>query len=238
LPETPATIWAVVPAAGWGQRMGALTAKQYLPLGEHCILEHTLMRLHRHRAVSGVVVAVAADDQHFARLDIASRVRQVVGGAQRADSVLCALEWLISQGCDDDWAMVHDAVRPCIHHDDLDRLIEQSRLTTPDGVRHGAILALPVTDTMKRVENHQIRATVARDNLWRALTPQLFGVRELHDALIAARDKRIQVTDEAQAMELAGFAPAVVQGRADNIKITRPEDLQLAALFLQQMECT
>ena len=93
---------------------------------------------------------------------------------------------------------------------------------------------MPVRDTMKRVENGRITATVERDKLWHALTPQLFPVRALRDALLAARADGLSVTDEAQAMERAGQAPMVVQGRADNIKITRAEDLELAAFFISR----
>ena len=223
-------IWAVVPAAGIGRRMGADVPKQYLKLDAQCVLEHTLARLCGHRAVSGVVVAVAAEDRHFATLPIAADVERVVGGTERADSVLNALDYLCGQGRDDDWAMVHDAVRPCVHGDDLDRLVEYSRAHD-----RGAILAAPVRDTMKRVDQGRITATVAREDLWHALTPQLFPLHALRAALLAARADGVSVTDEAQAMERAGHAPAVVQGRADNIKITRAEDLELAALFMRRM---
>ena len=211
--------------------MEAAVPKQYLMLGEHCVLEHTLRCLHRHSAVTGVVVAVAANDEQFANIASAKHVQRVDGGAQRADSVLSALSRLLEQGCADDWAMVHDAVRPCLHSDDVDRLVAHA--TSSDMSAQGAILALAVRDTMKRVSANRITATVARDDLWHALTPQLFRVRALHDALHSARENNVQVTDEAQAMELAGASVAVVAGRPDNIKITRPDDLQLAAMYLQ-----
>jgi len=224
------SIWAVVPAAGVGRRMGTDVPKQYLALGERCVLEHTIARLRAHRAVCGVVVAVAADDAWFSSLAIADKVERVAGGVERADSVLNALQHLCERGRDGDWAMVHDAVRPCVHADDLNRLVESVR----DSGR-GAILAMPVRDTMKRVENGQVTATVERDKLWHALTPQLFPVRALRDAWLAARADGVSVTDEAQAMERAGQAPMVVRGRADNIKITRAEDLELAAFFILRM---
>ena len=225
------SIWAVVPAAGVGRRMGAGVPKQYLELGDRCVLEHTVSRLRGHHAVCGVIVAVAADDACFSTLSIAAEVERVAGGAERADSVLNALHHLCAQGREDDWATVHDAVRPCVHADDLDRPVEQCRA----GDR-GAILAAPVRDTMKRARNNRIAATVARDDLWHALTPQLFPIDALRDALLAARAQGISVTDEAQAMELAGHAPTLVPGRSDNIKITRAEDLELAAFFIRRME--
>ena len=222
-------IWALVPAAGVGRRMGADVPKQYLPLGEGCVLEHTVARLRAHAAVRGVVISVAEDDPYFSTLAIAAQVERVAGGIERSDSVLNALNYVCAQGRGDDWAMVHDAVRPCVHSDDLTRLVEYSRKTG-----RGAILAAPVRDTMKQVEDGRITKTVERENLWHALTPQLFPVRALRDALRLAVTDGVSVTDEAQAMERVGQAPAVVQGRADNIKITRAEDLELAALFIRQ----
>lgn len=225
------SIWAVVPAAGVGRRMGAAIPKQYLKLGDKCVLEYTIAQLRGHRAVSGVVVAVAASDDYFCTLSIASQVKRVAGGVERADSVLNALRHLCAQGRENDWAMVHDAVRPCVHADDLDRLVEQCRAN-----QRGAILAAPVRDTMKRAQNNRIAETVARDDLWHALTPQLFPINALRDALLFARAQGISVTDEAQAMEIAGHAPMLVPGRSDNIKITRAEDLELAAFFIRRME--
>ena len=226
-------IWAVVPAAGVGRRMGADVPKQYLRLGKRCVLEHTISRLRGHQAVRGVVVAVALDDAYFSTLALAAQVERVAGGAERADSVLNAVEYLCERGRGADWAMVHDAVRPCVHPDDLNRLVDHIGSN-----EHGVILAAPVRDTMKRVENARITMTVARDNLWHALTPQLFPVRALRDALLDARAGGVSVTDEAQAMERVDQAPFVVQGRADNIKITCAEDLELAALFIARMEQT
>ena len=225
-----ARIWAVVPAAGVGRRMGADVPKQYLRLAGKTVLEHTLARLLASPRLSGVVVAVSPEDPHFARLGVsADRVRRVAGGAERADSVLAALRALDEAG-PDDWALVHDAVRPCLHPDDLDALIER---VTASG--RGALLATPVRDTMKRVEDGDVVQTVPREALWHALTPQMFRVSELIGALEAAQAAGVQVTDEAQAMERAGTVPRVVAGRADNIKITRPEDLALAAFFLARL---
>lgn len=223
-------IWAVVPAAGVGRRMGADVPKQYLPLAGRTVIEHTLERLLAHPRISAVVVALASDDERFARLPVASAVRIAPGGAQRADSVLGALEALTGEAGPGDWALVHDAVRPCLHPDDLDRLIAGA---LHDG--DGALLASPVRDTMKRVANGRVTQTVARDALWHALTPQLFPLDALRAALLAARRDAVPITDEAQAMERMGCAPRVVHGRADNIKITRAEDLQLADFFLARM---
>jgi 2-C-methyl-D-erythritol 4-phosphate cytidylyltransferase len=227
-----ARVWAVVPAAGAGRRFGGDTPKQYLPLAGRCVLAHTLARLLGAPRVSGVVVALSPDDVRFdALVEAAGRVRRVVGGAERADSVLAALDALGGSADEDDWALVHDAVRPCLHPGDLQALIGQVLETG-----QGALLASPVRDTMKRVVDARVAATVSREGLWHALTPQMFRLGALRAALTAARAAGVSVTDEAQAMERAGHAVGVVPGRSDNVKITRREDLELAAWLVGRLE--
>lgn len=224
-------IWAVVPAAGVGRRMGVDVPKQYLPLAGRSVIEHTLERLCTHPRIAAVVVALADDDAHFAQLPVAASVRIAPGGVERADSVLAALDAIAHEAGPHDWALVHDAVRPCLHPEDLDRVIA-------DALAHGegVLLAAPVRDTMKLVMHERVQQTVPRDGLWHALTPQIFPLEALRGALRAAQRDGVPITDEAQAMERAGHPPRVVHGRADNIKITRAEDLQLAAFFLTRME--
>lgn len=221
------TIWAVVPAAGVGRRMGADVPKQYLRLNGKTVLEHTLGRLLEHSRISGVVVAVATGDRQFAALPVAGQVIRADGGDERADSVLSALD-RIPGAEPDDWVLVHDAVRPCLAASDLDRLIDSVL-----EANCGGLLASPARDTMKRVDSGRVTSTVPREDLWHALTPQMFPLAALRDALIAARAEGASSTDEAQAMERQGYRPLVVEGRADNIKITRPEDLELAAVLLR-----
>ena len=218
----------VVPAAGVGSRMGASCPKQYLPLAGKFLIEHTLERLLGHPKVEQVIVALSASDTFFSTLAVASHPRVIItqGGAERADSVLNGLTLVTSE-----WVMVHDAARPCITHQDLDLLIREA--VTPDG----ALLGSRVRDTMKRTDQYGlIQKTVDREQLWHALTPQFFPTALLRSALVTGREHGAIITDEASAMELAGFRPKMVEGRADNIKVTRPEDLALAALYLQQQE--
>ncbi|MBP8172958.1 MAG: 2-C-methyl-D-erythritol 4-phosphate cytidylyltransferase [Aeromonadaceae bacterium] len=222
------TFSVVVPAAGVGSRMGASCPKQYLPLAGKFLIEHTLERLLGHPKVEQVIVAISASDTFFSTLAVAShpRVITTLGGAERADSVLNGLALVTSE-----WVMVHDAARPCITHQDLDLLIREA--VTPDG----ALLGSRVRDTMKRTDQHGlIQKTVDREQLWHALTPQFFPTSLLRSALVKGKEHGAVITDEASAMELAGFRPKMVEGRADNIKVTRPEDLALAALYLQQQE--
>ena len=217
---------AIVPAAGIGSRMGAECPKQYLSLEGKCILEHTLERLLSHPAIARVIVALAPHDRWFETLAVAAdpRVWRVEGGSERAWSVLNGLH--VAQG---EWVLVHDAARPCLTHGDLDRLIATAMACD------GAILGSRVRDTMKRTDAAgNILATVDREQLWHALTPQMFPTGPLRRALEEGLALGAAITDEASAMERAGFAVRMVEVRADNIKVTRPEDLSLAELYLQQ----
>ncbi|WP_417614216.1 2-C-methyl-D-erythritol 4-phosphate cytidylyltransferase [Oceanisphaera sp.] len=217
---------AVVPAAGVGSRMAADRPKQYLTLAGRTLLEQTLMRLLDHPGISRIIVATAEQDPWFAQLPLARhpRILRVNGGRERADSVLNALLQV-----ETDQVLVHDAARPCLHRDDLDAVMAAGLQP------QGAILACRVRDTMKRGNGEgAIASSVSRDELWHALTPQCFNTETLRQALTDALAAGVSITDEASAMEWAGFHPQLVEGRADNIKVTRPEDLALAGFFLQQ----
>ncbi len=226
-----ADIIAVVPAAGVGSRMQAAFPKQYLTIGAMTLLEHSVARLLANAAVRQVIVAVSADDDWFDTLPLAQdpRVVRVTGGATRAESVLAGLQH-VNQGA---WVLVHDAARPCLHAEDLARL-----LAIRDHSDVGAILAAPVRDTMKRAEpgNNAVAHTVEREDLWHALTPQFFPHTLLTACLSRALSEGATITDEASALEYCGYHPQLVSGRSDNIKVTRPEDLALAAFYLTQIE--
>jgi 2-C-methyl-D-erythritol 4-phosphate cytidylyltransferase len=229
--------WAVVPAAGAGTRMGAELPKQYLPLGEKTVIEYSLDALLACTALSGIVVVVAADDERWPAIEANYRdqpLTTVTGGAERCHSVLNGLAHLAQHAQADDWVLVHDAARPCLRPADVATLIE-----TLAGDVHGGLLGVPVTDTMKRVDaGLRVSATVERNGLWHALTPQMFRHAQLRAALQDAIDSNALVTDEAAAMERAGHAPRLVQGHRDNIKITLPADLALAAFYLQARQST
>ena len=229
--QSPLSLVAIVPAAGVGSRMKAGKPKQYLTIAQKTVLEHTIEKLLAHPTVTLVVVAITDGDPYFPELSIAThpRVVRVSGGKERADSVLSALQYVHAQQLAE-WVMVHDAARPCVRVEDLNTLISVSQ--THDV---GAILASPVRDTMKRSNlNGDIDHTVDREALWHALTPQMFKTepltRILNEALVAGA----MITDEASAFEWAGLQPALVQGYADNIKITQPEDLALAEFYLKR----
>jgi 2-C-methyl-D-erythritol 4-phosphate cytidylyltransferase len=226
----PARRWAVLPAAGRGERFGATTPKQYLKVHGRAVLSWSMGALLAERSICGIVVAVAAGDQRFARLPEArdARVVSCIGGARRELSVAHALERLAGDARDSDLVLVHDAARPCLHRDDLRRLIERAGRDPA-----GGLLAVPVGDTLKRgVQGNRVGDTVAREGLWRALTPQLFRYGLLRRALMLCLRHGRTVTDEASAVEALGLRPLLVAGRADNIKVTAPEDLRLAAAVL------
>jgi len=224
-----ASLYAVVPAAGIGTRMGADRPKQYLMLQGKTILEHTLEQLLQFSSIKKIVLPVSKNDTFLAKLSIASHesIMQCEGGKERFHSVLNGLKALLNIGAQPhDWVMVHDVARPCIRQQDLENLYQNVN-------DQGVILGVQVRDTMKRTDDHgQVLSTVSRDNLWHALTPQLAPLGVLLDAIEKAVNDGVQVTDEASALEHSGCSPKMLAGHPSNIKVTHPDDLQLADAFL------
>ena len=213
-------LYVVVPAAGTGQRMGSAVPKQYLELNSgQTVLGMTVSKLQSLRP-ERLVVALHAADTWFDDLHL-SGVDRVVGGENRAASVLSALTAIDAR--DDDLILVHDAVRPCVRVADINRVIDLAR-----DHAEGALLATPVIDTLKRVTDQQVTATVDRSQLWQAQTPQIFRFELLKRALLAAP----AATDEASAVEALGILPRICRGRADNLKITTNEDLAMARFIV------
>lgn len=245
--QTDKQYWAIIPAAGVGKRMGSKIPKQYLPLCGKTVLEQTLSIFLKHPVITGIIVAVTEGDPYWqgmsANFTSTDNVRNknqnkpvivAPGGAERCHSVLNALKKLSHHASENDWVLVHDAARPCLASDDIDRLIEQL-----DETSVGGLLGLPMADTVKRCDsNLQVLETVERSELWRALTPQMFPLKLLKDALEQAINSNALVTDESSAVELKGLKPIMVEGRPGNIKITHPGDLQLAELFFAQSEAS
>jgi len=223
-------IWAVIPAAGRGSRFGGETPKQYLEIAGRPLIAHALDALLSHPRVAGAMVALSKNDAlwpGWANLH-GKPVLRCVGGGERADSVLAALQALPADVGDDTLVLVHDAARPNLRSEDLDRLIAAAT-----GHADGAILGAPVRDTLKRADAAaHIAATEPRERLWRAFTPQAFPRGALTAALEQAQAAGIVVTDEAMAMERTGARPALVEGREDNLKVTTPADLALARYLI------
>lgn len=226
--STPA-LWCVVPAAGRGARMAADCPKQYLPLAGRTLMAHTLDRLAMHPRVAGLLVVLGAhDDRWPGTTSLRGKpVRTAMGGAERSDSVLAGLCALPADVGSADFVLVHDAARPCVRARDITRLIERA------GETDGGLLGAPLRDTLKRAAPDGCSlATEPREQRWRAFTPQMFRRGELAAALRAAAQAQRPVSDEAMAMELAGFRPLLIEGAEDNIKVTTPADLALAEFLL------
>ncbi|AXK72424.1 2-C-methyl-D-erythritol 4-phosphate cytidylyltransferase [Lysobacter sp. TY2-98] len=224
-------VWAVVPAAGTGSRFGGDVPKQYVEIAGRPLIAHTLDALLAHPRVDGAMVALGPDDARWPGWTglRGKRVLTCVGGADRAASVLAALDALALIAGDDTLVLVHDAARPNLQFADLDRLV-----AVACDESDGALLASPVRDTLKRVDaSGHSEGTVPREQLWRALTPQAARLNVLRDALRSARDAGVAVTDEAMALERAGLRPRLVEGREDNIKLTAPGDRALVEFLLQ-----
>lgn len=224
------TIVAIVPAAGFGHRMKMDLPKQYLKIGKKTVLEHTLDKLLSCKAISRIILAIGHSDNLFKTLTVARdpRIKSVIGGRTRADSVMSAL----SQINDNEWVMVHDAARPCVTQHDINKLIK-----TVFRYHQGGILAIPIVDTVKladKIQKNRIMKTVDRNLLWSAVTPQLFLAKELKISLEKAMKNNITITDEASAIEYNGGHPLLVYGRRDNLKITLPEDLSLAKFYIHE----
>ncbi|PTU32149.1 2-C-methyl-D-erythritol 4-phosphate cytidylyltransferase [Stenotrophobium rhamnosiphilum] len=231
--QTP-RYWAVIPAAGGGTRMGLNRPKQYLPLRGRTILEWSLASFLDHDHIDGVVLVLAKNDQEYSKLPIARHPKIVTthGGVARADSVLAGLEAVAArtQGFEEVFVMVHDAARPCVEWADIERLREEA------DDEHGGLLALPVTDTLKKSKQGKVSSTVDREFIWRAQTPQIFRLDLLMSSLKECAERGLEVTDEASAMERAGYTPRLVRGRDSNIKVTYAEDLAVAEFWLARQE--
>ena len=223
-----ASVWAVIPAAGTGSRMQSDTAKQYLRFQGKTIIEHCLDRLLSHPCIDGAVVVLREDDKFWNELGYNSSKSVLItsGGLERQHSVYSGLIALQHRIGNDAFALVHDAVRPLVSHADLSGVIHAARSHAA-----GAILASRVTDTLKlQTDGMEVASTLSRERLWRALTPQVFHLQVLLKALKKVIDEQLSITDDAQAIEMAGYAPALVEGSADNFKITSPGDLALAEM--------
>ena len=220
------SIWCVIPAAGIGTRMQADRPKQYLTLQNKPLLSHVVNLFSAQIFIEKVVVVLNAKDHWWPELSLShpQKVLTAIGGKERVHSVLLGLEFLKDFAAEDDWVFVHDAARPCLRTEDIMHLMQEIKDHPV-----GGLLGLPVVDTLKRVnENDDVIETVSRDALWRAQTPQCFRYGILKKAIENALSHNKVVTDESSAIELLGLKPKMVLGHARNIKITLPEDLQLA----------
>lgn len=223
-------IVAVVPAAGTGRRMQLDFPKQYIKIKNCTVIEHTLKTLLAHPNIVRIIVSLHQEDKYFQKLSISSdlRILSVLGGKERINSVLSGL--IVKT--DAKWVIIHDAVRPCLSYQDLENLISITKNS-----KVGGILARPVCDTIKYSDqkNQKILHTIPRKKLWHALTPQLFPINLLQFCLTKIIENKVDITDEASALEYCGYHPWIVLGSYKNIKITYPEDLIFAEFYLEEL---
>jgi len=229
-----AKIWAIVPAAGQGQRFSSAKPKQFFELNGHPIAEHSLSRLLAVTKIQQIIVPSEISSTLWSQVPSINhnKIKQVSGGEQRVHSVLNGLLSIKSSASDNDWVLVHDIARPCITIEDINKLI-----VAIEEHSVGGILVARVDETLKKVasDNH-IAVTVDRAEHRLAQTPQIFRYGVLKNAINSCLDKNIMPTDEAFAIESAGHKVLSVEGRRDNIKITRQEDLPIASAILKCQE--
>jgi 2-C-methyl-D-erythritol 4-phosphate cytidylyltransferase len=224
----PARHFGLIPAAGQGARLGGETPKQYIDIRGEPMLAHAARSLLAHRAIQVAFVVLSPDDERYATHDwsgFGDRIAPLwCGGPTRRDSVLNGLVAMANVVNPDDWVLVHDAARPCLAHEDIERLIE-----AVGDDENGGILAVPLADTLKRADDDErIVATEPRERLWLAQTPQMFR----HGTLLRALGGAASATDDAFAVEALGLKPRLVPGSVRNLKVTYPSDVAIAAALL------
>ncbi len=245
--HTEPRYWAIIPAAGKGLRMDGEIPKQYLSIDDYPVLCHTLSQFLAHPSIAGVILVLSEQDHYWSDIEYRdpnteSKLFTCIGGKERVNSVLAGLNRLKTLAVDKDSVLVHDAARPGINAELIDRVIatsEQENLIASNGSSveaknsHGVIVATPAVDTLKQVDSSgYLVSTLNRSNIWHAQTPQCFNLKDLHKALqlavetISVEKDRHQITDEASAVERLNIKTKVVRGSEQNFKITRQGDLE------------
>lgn len=226
--------FALIPAAGYGSRMGNQLPKQYLTLAGKPMIYHAIQTLCASHHIMRVFIVLSPNDPEWQKYDWSTFSDKLsvfyCGGETRAESVCNGLSVASKQFSlqSNDWILVHDAARPLLTQDQLNQLVDE---LADDAV--GGLLAVPVADTLKRSDtNNRVIQTEPRENLWQAQTPQMFRYTMLEDALTKA--DIMNITDDASAIEAMGFQPKLVHTKTDNFKITYPQDLELAELIMQK----
>jgi 2-C-methyl-D-erythritol 4-phosphate cytidylyltransferase len=230
------SFFALIPAAGSGERMGGSMPKQYMPLNSVPMIAHAMMVLAREPRIARLFIVLSPTDKRWDNYEWQGWEERIevlrCGGATRAETVLNGLDAISKVCAAADWVLVHDAARPCLPDEMLAKLLDE---VADDPV--GGLLAVPVADTLKRAATDdgpgaRAEATVPRAGLWQAQTPQMFRHGMLVQALRAAGN---DMTDEASAIERLGLQPRLVESDSRNLKITYPRDLELASLILGKL---
>ncbi|GGL93250.1 2-C-methyl-D-erythritol 4-phosphate cytidylyltransferase [Streptomyces cinereus] len=246
------TIDTVVVAAGVGKRFGSQMPKQYTHIGGQTVLQHSIAALSKVHQLSTCYLVISEEDAIAKTLNFSMPIEWVIGGKERMNSVFNAVKTIWQQyqnplsdkafsdkdshhAYDNHWVLIHDAARPCVNPSDIEKLITQ---TTQQFLQQsaGGLLAVPVRDTVKQIIPAQDKVlaqkTLDRSQLWLAQTPQIFPLATLYDYLSQAIEQTIAFTDEASLFEHFGKQPLLVEGSHSNIKLTFPEDLQFAQVYL------
>lgn len=222
--------FCIIAAAGVGQRMGSELPKQYLSIANRTILEWSLDPFLHSPSIDRIVVVIAKEDSWFAESSLSShpKITTAIGGAIRYQSILSGLLTLSPIANENDWVIVHDAARPNLTDEDLNKLIKQV-----GDHPTGGLLGMPSSDSLKKVnENNLIENNVPRDGIWRAFAPQMFRYGLLLSSHQKCLEDNFHVTDESSAIAYFGHQPLMVEGRSDNIKVTTPEDYHLMCTIL------
>ena len=232
---------ALLPTAGTGSRLGGQLPKQFQELAGKPMLFYALEAFLKSPQIESIWIGVSPSFIDNPILKTISSINKEVhflasGGPTRQETVRNTLAAMLGAGiAEDDWILVHDAARPGITPVLIEKLIN-----SVESSNSGGILAVPLADTLKQADldsvvagniPHSVR-TIPREHLWQAQTPQMFGLKQLHDALENAIRLEADVTDEASAIELTGAKPLLIEGAARNFKVTHPADWELMQLLL------
>ena len=215
----------IIPAAGVGKRMQSVVPKQYLDIDGMTILDRTIDKFISLEFINKVIVALSTNDDYFRDSKFLNnpKLLVVLGGKERCDSVYNGILAATSE-----YVLVHDAARPCVLTSDIQLLVDKCSND------NGGLLVSRIPDTIKKANEHnEVISTIPRDNVYRALTPQYFKKDLLRKAYEKSVNDGFVMTDESSAMEYLGYKPQAVVGSSTNIKITEPNDLELAKIFLQ-----
>lgn len=215
----------IIPAAGVGKRMQSVVPKQYLDIDGMTILDRTIDKFISLEFINKVIVALSPNDDYFRDSKFLNnpKLLVVLGGKERCDSVYNGILAATSE-----YVLVHDAARPCVLTSDIQLLVDKCSND------NGGLLVSRIPDTIKKANEHnEVISTIPRDNVYRALTPQYFKKDLLRKAYEKSVNDGFVMTDESSAMEYLGYKPQAIVGSSTNIKITEPNDLELAKIFLQ-----
>jgi len=219
---------AILPSAGSGSRFNSEVPKQYCTIGGKKVIEFSIDLLVELEECQAICIPISENDQYHKQIQDNAKLHFIKGGSSRAESVKRGYDFLQSSDLNYDNILIHDSVRPCLTETELKRMLEDFS----EKKLRALILALPVSDTLKQSDDNLIQSTISRENVWRALTPQLFTNESLKIAYNSNEKDLSNISDEASLFDNLDEEVMVMQGSSENIKITFQEDLKLAKTIL------